>query len=238
RKDAQLPASRRRQPGDHRHVAAAVGGPVLGDHQDLGRRRRLRVDPLQCFMLDVAEPHRLVCLAEEVAIVLAWAIERALALQIPGRGDELHVLVERHPLRESLRTHHFTGSLCSPNTVFMAWQISPSVAYALTASMMAGMRLAVPRASTVRRASAACAAPSSRSRRIFASLATCVTATLGSKAYSSTSRSASAARSPTWQLTATFGIAPDTSFCSKRYAWRATSAWMAPVFTASTMPPI
>src|SRR5207302_500340 len=46
------------------------------------------------------------------------------------------------------------------------------------------------------------------------------------------------AASPTWQFTATLGISPEMTFCSKRYAWRATSAWIAPLRTASTMPPM
>ncbi len=46
------------------------------------------------------------------------------------RADEPHVLIERHPLREPLRVHHFSGSLCSPKTSFNVEAISPSVAYA------------------------------------------------------------------------------------------------------------
>jgi len=93
---------------------------------------------------------------------------------------------------------------------------SPSVAYAFTASTMASMRFAGPRASSDRRLSAARAARSSRSRRTRASFVTCVSATVGSKAYSSTSGSASAAPSATWQLTPTLGTSPEASPCSNR----------------------
>src|SRR5437773_594264 len=113
---------------------------------------------------------------------------RAAAVRLAvARGREPHVLLERHSLREPLGAHHFTGSLCSPKTFFIAWAISPSVAYALTASMMAGMRLVEPRASSPSRRSAEATTPPSRSRRTRASFVTCASATLGSKRYSSTS---------------------------------------------------
>src|SRR5438552_803493 len=163
----------------------------------LGGAARLRDDPLPRLALGVGELRRLERLAEELAVVLARHAERALALEVLGRAHELHVPVERHSLRETLLAHHWMGSLCSPKTSFMARLISPSVAYAFTASTIAGMRFAVPRASSDRRRSAARAARSSRSRRTRASLATCVSATAGSNAYSSTSGSASAAPSAT-----------------------------------------
>src|SRR4030095_12985383 len=57
-------------------------------------------------------------------------------------------------------------------------------------------------------------------------------------------RAASATRpsavrtAPPSRLPGTRGISPETTRCSKRYACRATSAWIAPVRTASTMPPM
>src|SRR5262249_7519347 len=153
--DAHLEAARVRQACEHRHVTPAVRRPVLGDHEDVGGPGRLRDDPLPRRTLSVIELRRLERAAQEVSVVLARQRERALALQILGRRYELDVFVERHPLREPLSRHHCTGSLCSPNTSFIARLISPSVAYALTASTIAGMRLAVPRASSDRRRSAA-----------------------------------------------------------------------------------
>src|SRR5207247_4853488 len=188
--NAELQPALGSQSRQHGHVAPAIRRPVLGDHQHLRRAVRLRHDPLPRLALGVGEPRGLERLAEEVAVVLARHAERAFTLQILRRADELHVLIERHTLREPFRGHHCTGSLCSPKTSFIARLISPRVAYAFTASTMAGIRLMVPRASSERRASAAPAARWSGLRRSRVSLATCVAATAGSKAKTPTAGSA------------------------------------------------
>src|SRR5262245_1653527 len=186
REDAEVEPRRVGQARDHGDVAAAVRRPLLRDRQHLGGPAGLGHEPLPCRLVSGRQPCRVVRRAQILAVVPAWA-PRALASQVLRRGHELPVLLERHSLREPRRVHHFTGSLCSPKTFFMAWAISPSVAYALTASMMAGMRLVEPRASSPSRRSVAVTALPSRSRRTRSSFVTCASATFGSKRYSSTS---------------------------------------------------
>src|SRR5262249_3357223 len=186
REEAKVETDRVGQLRQHGNVAPAVRRPLLRDGQHSGGPARLGHEPGPRSLVGRRQPRRLVGRAKVATEVLARSA-RALATEVLGCGHEPHVLLERHPPREPLGIHHFTGSLCSPKTFFIAWAISPRVAYALTASMMAGMRLVEPRASAPSRRSAAATTPPSRSRRTRASLVTCASATLGSKRYSSTS---------------------------------------------------
>jgi hypothetical protein len=109
--DPQIEAAGLGQARQVRHVTPAIRGPVLGDHQHPRRRARLRGQPLDRRHLFVAEPRLRVALAQEPAPVHARAHEaespdvEAFAIQVLGGADELHVLVERHPLREPFGRH-------------------------------------------------------------------------------------------------------------------------------------
>src|SRR5213593_3713403 len=184
-RELRVPVERRevlRVEHDHRNRLEGLAVPLVQELRHQVGVRRIRLRPRAAAV-------RLAVAREDTKVateVLARSA-RALPSEVLGRGREPHVLLERHSLREPLGAHHFTGSLCSPKTFFIAWAISPNVAYALTASMMAGMRLVEPRASSPSRRSAEATTPPSRSRRTRASFVTCASATLGSKRYSSTS---------------------------------------------------
>src|SRR4030095_3885832 len=153
------------------------------------------------------------------------AVGEARQLEVVEVARAARHLVRAVPLRGVLaddgeRLRHrqsFTASWCSPKTRFMACAISPRVAYALTASTIGTMRFWHPRASSASRSSAAFTNPLSRCARTRASFDTWASVARGSSEESAPARWASTGRSPTCQLTATFGISPDTIRCSYRY---------------------
>src|SRR5207245_10066889 len=143
REDGKVEAGRVGRLRQHGNVAPAVRRPLLRDGQDSGGPAGLAHEPCPRGLVGRRQPCRVVGRAKVATEVLARSA-RAFASEVLGRGREPHVLLERHSLREPLGVHHFTGSLCSPKTFFIAWAISPSVPYALTASMMSGMTYIEP----------------------------------------------------------------------------------------------
>src|SRR5439155_3305346 len=106
REDAQVEARRLGHAGKHRHIAPAVGRPLLRDDQDLRRAPGLARQPPERRHLRLAEPTRLVPGADLGAHVAPRLAARALALEVLGGGDEVQVLRERHPGGEALRRDH------------------------------------------------------------------------------------------------------------------------------------
>src|SRR5687767_12815947 len=181
REDAQLEADGVGELRQQRDVATAVRRPLLGDGEHLGRPVGLRHEPLPRRLVGRRQTHALVRRAQEPTEVLARRLG-ALTLQVFRGADVLDVLRKRHALRQPPGVYHLTGSLCSPKTSCIARLISPSVAYAFTASMIGSMRFDSPRAASLNRRSASRAPRSSRSRRTRESPVSCVAATPGSNA--------------------------------------------------------
>src|SRR5215471_16567966 len=114
--DPQLELAGLGQPGEHWHVAPAVRGPVLGDHEDAGRAAGLRGEPRDRLALVGAEAGARVALEDHCAVVLARrcperapVVAKALAGQVLGAADVHDVLVEGHAAGEPLRRNDALG---------------------------------------------------------------------------------------------------------------------------------
>src|SRR5207245_1222193 len=186
----RLGRHRRHLVADTAHLAALerelvlgeAEGPLLdvlaGQYRKHARQRPrpTRVDPDDARVrhrraqnLPVQEPRQL-------QVVQIARPARDLVRAVPLRG-RLADDVERCGHRQN-----FTASLCSPNTFRIAWAISPSVAYAFTASRIGYMRFSRPRAASATRRSAALTTAPSRWPRIRSSLASWAACALRSNA--------------------------------------------------------
>src|SRR5206468_7320357 len=98
--DAQLETTGLREACQVRHVAPAVGRPVLREDQDFLGAAGLRGQPLDGGRLLVGQSRLRVTLAEEPAPVDARADQaespdvEPFTAEIRGRAGELHVVVE------------------------------------------------------------------------------------------------------------------------------------------------
>ena len=101
--DAQLQAAGLGHALEHRGVTATVGGPLLGDQEDLRRAVRLLGQPFEGGGLGLGQPKLLVALAQVTAIVAPLSATGGLAPQALGAGDVGEVLLEGHALGEALR---------------------------------------------------------------------------------------------------------------------------------------
>src|SRR5439155_22987823 len=83
-------------------VPPTVGGPLLGDDEDLGGAVGLRREPANRRGLRVGEARALVRLAEVLGPVATRLALRALALEVLGGAGVGDVLVEGHARGEPL----------------------------------------------------------------------------------------------------------------------------------------
>src|SRR5881628_1753143 len=109
--DPELHPSRLSDARQHGKVPAAVGRPLLGDHEDLGGAVGLRREPSDRRGLRVGEPRDLVRLSEVSAPVTARLALRAFALEVLGGADIGDVLVEGEALDEPRGCHHALAAL-------------------------------------------------------------------------------------------------------------------------------
>ena len=109
--DPELHPSRLGDARQHRKVPAAVGRPLLGNHEDLGGAVGLRREPSDRRGLRVGEPRDLVRLSEVSAPVTARLALRAFALEVLGGADIGDVLVEGEALGEPRGCHHALAAL-------------------------------------------------------------------------------------------------------------------------------